>query len=325
MKAITYTQYGPPNVLKLREVEKPTPVDNEVLVKIYAASINSWDWDMIRGKPYLFRVSGLFKPKYAIPGADISGVVESVGKNIRKFKTGDEVFGDLCECGWGAYAEYVSVPESCLEKKPPGMTFEQAAAIPQAGVMALLAVRDKGDLKPGQKVLIIGAGGSVGTLAIQMAKSVGADVTVADKGNKLDTLLEMGADHAIDHTCVDFTRTGKQYDLIIDVVGSRSMSAYLKALSPGGKCLLVGGPAGRLLIIFLLGLITSKMSRKKVQLLMHKPNKVLSDISQLFEEGKVAPVIDKIYPLDQTAEAFRYYATVEFKGKVIIKIMDITS
>ncbi len=323
MKAIVYNQYGSPDVLQIREGEKPVAGDHEVLVKIYAASINSWDWDLVRGKPLLFRLWGLFKPKYPIPGADIAGRVEAVGKNVTQFQPGDEVFGDLCECGWGGYADYVSVPEKVLTKKPAAMTFEQAAAIPQAGAMALQSIRDKGQVQPGQKVLINGAGGGVGTFAVQIAKYFGAEVTAVDHTAKLDMLRALGADRVIDYTREDFTARREEYDLIIDVVANRSIFQYRRALRPGGKFFMVGGTVPAIFQgIFLGPLISLAGGRKgkKLGILAHKPNKDLAVMNELFTAGKVIPVIDRRYPLNEVAEAFRYFATGQVQGKVVITV-----
>lgn len=235
MKAILCRKYGPPDVLELREIDKPSPEDDEVLVRVHAASVNSWDWDNLRGKPFLVRLlMGLLKPKYQIPGADTAGRVEAIGKNVTRFQPGDEVFGDLCACGWGAFAEYVCAPEDSLALKPANATFEQAASVPQAGVMALQGIRDYGRTQPGQKVLINGAGGGVGTFAVQIAKSLGAEVTGVDGTPKLDTLRSIGADHVIDYTQTDFTLSGETYDLIFDVAGHRSMFDYARALAAKG-------------------------------------------------------------------------------------------
>lgn len=318
MKAIAYTTYGPPDVLQLREVEKPVPKDDEVLVKVYAASINSWDWDMIRGKPVFVRLWGLVSPRYKIPGADIAGKVEAVGKGVRKFREGDEVFGDLCECGWGGYAEYVCAKENALALKPASMTFEQAAAIPQAGALALQSVYDKGKVRRGQKVLINGAGGGVGTFAVQVARSLGAEVTGVDSAEKLDMLRTLGAEDVIDYKQEDFTENGNRYDVIIDVISGRSIFRYRHSLNPEGKFIMIGGATSVILQAMLMGGLVSKMSGRQIGMLAYKPNKDLDVMVKLFEEGKIVPVIDKCYPLHQTPEAFRYFSEGRVKGKVVI-------
>ena len=220
MKAIVCTKYGSPDVLQLKEVAKPIPEDNEVLVEVHAASVNDWDWGLLRGKPFLNRLLfGLLKPKIKILGSDIAGRVEAVGRNVKQFQPGDEVFGDISGCGWGGFAEYVCARENALALKPASMTFEEAAAVPQAAVLALQGLRDKGQIQPGQKVLINGAGGGVGTFAVQIAKSFGAEVTGVDSTRKLDMVRSIGADHVIDYTQEDFTQSGQRYDLILDVDG----------------------------------------------------------------------------------------------------------
>ncbi len=320
MKAIVYTKYGSPDVLQLKEVEKPTPKDNEVLVTVHAASLNSWDWDLLRGKPFLVRLWGLLRPKYQILGADIAGRVEAVGKNVKLFQPGDAVFGDLCRCGWGGFAEYVCAKENALAIKPASMTFEEVAAIPQAGVMALQSIRDKGQVQPGQQVLINGAGGGVGTFAVQIAKSYGAEVTGVDNTKKLDMLHSIGADQVIDYTQEDFTKNGQRYDLIVDVVANRSIVDYKRALSPNGILVMVGGSMSALFQTFFLGPWISMMGSKKMGILAHEPNKNLVHMKEFFETGKVVPVIDRRYPLSEVAEALRYLGEGHAKGKVVINL-----
>jgi len=245
MKAIVYTKYGSPDVLQLKEVEKPTPTDNEVLVKVHVASLNAADLDYMRGKPVV-RFQGLRKPKHKILGSDVAGRIEAVGRNIKQFQPGDEIFGDLFYCGFGAFAEYVCAPEKALTLKPVNMTFEEVATLPQSGLLALQGLRDKRQIQPGQKVLINGAGGGTGSFAVQIAKSFGAEVTGVDSTEKLDMMRSIGADHVIDYTQEDFTKSGQSYDLILDVVVSRSISDYKRALSPKGILRMVGGSMGRL-------------------------------------------------------------------------------
>jgi NADPH:quinone reductase-like Zn-dependent oxidoreductase len=317
MKAIRYRKYGPPNVLALEEVDKPVPVDDQVLVKIKAASINSWDWDMIRGEPFIVRLWGMFKPKYQIPGADIAGVVESVGKSVTKFKVGDRVFGDLADCGWGGFAEYKCAPEIALALIPDGVTFEQAATIPQAGMMALQSVRDKGLLQPGQAVLFNGAAGGVGTFAIQLAKSIGATVTAVDSGDKFDLLKSLGADYMIDFRKEDFTKNGQQYDLIVDVVSNRSLSAYKNSLRPQGKFLMIGGTMKAIFQAMVLSRLVST-KEKALGMMAYEINKDLEYMATLVKNGNLIPIIDKVYPLDKTVAAFQYYAEGKVKGKIVI-------
>ncbi|MCP4130860.1 MAG: NAD(P)-dependent alcohol dehydrogenase [bacterium] len=321
MKAIVYKQYGSPDVLHLEEIEKPSPKENEVLIKVHAASINSWDRDLLTGSTFVNRlIGGLLKPKYNILGADVAGRVEAVGKNVTRFQPGNEVFGDLCECGWGAFAEYVCAQENALAVKSPGMTFEQAAAIPQGGAMAAQGLLDKKKIKQGDKILINGAGGAVGPFAIQIAKSLGAEVTGVDSAEKFDMMRSIGADHVIDYTQQNYTKTGQRYDLVIDNVALRSFSDYKRVLNPGGVAAVVGGPTGRIFRIAFLGALPFMTGDKKIGLLAHKPNKHLDYINELFEAGKLEPVIDKQYPLSETAEAFRRFGSGDFKGKIIVTV-----
>ncbi len=321
MKAIVYTKYGPPEVLQLKEVAKPTPKDNEVLVKVHAASVNSWDWDLLRGTPFLNRLGfGLLKPKYKILGADIAGRVEAVGRNVKQFQPDDKVFGDISGCGLGGFAEYVCARENALALKPASMTFEEVAAVPQAVVLALQGLRYKGQIQPGQKVLINGAGGGVGTFAVQIAKSFGAEVTGVDSTRKLDMMRSIGADHVIDYTKEDFTKNGQRYDLILDNAAYHSVFDYKRALSAKGIYVMVGGSMARFFQVMFLGPWISMTGSKKMGLLLHKPNKDLAFMIELIESGKVVPVIDKRYPLSEVADALRYFGEGHAKGKVVITV-----
>ncbi len=320
MKAIVYEKYGPPNVLELKEVEKPTPKDNEVLIKVHAVAINDWDWGLLRGKPFVNRlIFGLLKPK-KILGSDIAGKVVVVGRNVKQFQPGDEVFGDISGCGWGGFAEYVCARDNALALKPASMTFEEAAAVPQAAVLALQGLRDKGQIQPGQKVLINGAGGGAGTFAVQIAKSFGAEVTGVDSTSKLDMMRSIGADHVIDYTQEDFTKNGQRYDLILDVAAYHSIFDYKRALSPKGIYVMVGGSTVVANQVMFLGLLISMTGSKKMGLLMHKPNKDLAFMKELLEAGKVVPVIDRRYPLREVAEALRYFGEGHARGKVVITL-----
>jgi len=322
MQAVIYTKYGSPDVLQLKEVEKPIPKEDEVLIKVHAASINSWDWDMLTGRPLEYRLlSGLLKPtKTKILGCDIAGRIEAVGRNVKRFHPGDDVFGDLCEGFWGGFAEYVCAREKELTLKPSSMTYEEAAATPQAGLLALQGLCDKREIKPGQRILINGAGGGVGTFAIQMAKSFGAEVTGVDSTGKLDMMSSLGADHVIDYTQEDFTKNGKRYDLILDVKTDRSIFDYLRALSSNGIYVTVGGRSARILQLVVLGPLISVTGSKKLSLIMHKPNKYLNILNELIESGKVKPVIDRCFTLSETAEAFQYFGEGHFKGKIVITV-----
>jgi NADPH:quinone reductase-like Zn-dependent oxidoreductase len=328
MKAIYYDRYGSPDNLALIDVSKPVPKDNEVLVRVYAASINSWDWDMILGEFAFTRLWGLFKPKHKILGSDIAGRVESVGRDVKKFKPGDEVYGDIVERGWGGFAEYACAREHELVFKPASMSYEQASAIPQAGLLALQSIRDFGKLKKGQRILLNGAGGGVGTLGVQIAKMIGGEVTVVDKSDKLALLKTLGADHVIDYQKEDFTNNGLKYDLIVDVVANRQILRYKKALAPGGLFVMIGGTTSTILQMMTLGSLVSQVrkiaanpSDRRVTMMGYKPNHGLDDMSTYFVEGKVIPVIDKVFPLAETAEAFRYFGGGSFKGKVVIEVV----
>jgi NADPH:quinone reductase-like Zn-dependent oxidoreductase len=322
MKAIVYTKYGAPDVLELKEVEKPTPRDDEVLVKLHAVSANAADLHLLRGDPFLLRlVSGLLKPKNTILGADIAGRVEAVGKNVKEFQPGDEVFGDISACGWGGFAEYVCARENALVLKPACLTFEQAAAVPMAAVTALQGLRAKGQIQPGQKVLINGASGGVGTFAVQIAKSFGAEVTAVCSTRNVAMARSLGADHVIDYTQEDFTQNGQRYDLILAVNGYQSISDYQRALSPAGKYVMSGGSGAQMSQAMLLGPWISMTGSKKMGNLLAKPNqKDLVFVKELLEAGKVVPVIDRRYTLSEVPEAIRYLEEGHAKGKVVITV-----
>ena len=320
MKAIVYHKYGSPDVLKLEEVRKPTPADNQLLIKVYAVSINRSDWEGVTGKPLYARIGGLFKPGNKILGSDIAGTVEAVGKDVKQFKPGDEVFGLMLNYG-GGFAEYACKSEKALALKPASMTFEQAAAIPQAAVIALQGIRDKGQVQPGQKVLINGAGGGTGTFAIQLAKLAGAEVTGVDNTEKLELMQSLGADHVIDYTQEDFTKNGQQYDLILDVIAHRSVFAYQRALAPNGTYFMVGGSVATMFQSLLLGPWIRRTTGRKISILMVQTDaRDLIYITELIESGKVVPVIDKRYALSETAEALRYLGEGHAKGKVVITV-----
>ncbi len=320
MKAIVYTEYGPPDVLQLKEVERPTPKDNEVLIKVHVVSVNRSDWECLMGKPLYARLGGLRKPRKRILGSDIAGRVEAVGINVKQFRLGDEVFGDILDY-MGGFAEYVCAPENKLALKPASMTFEEVAAIPQAAVIALQAIRDKGQVQPGQKVLINGAGGGAGTFAVQLAKLYGAEVTGVDNTGKLDFMRSLGADHVIDYTREDFTENGKLYDLILDVVAHRSVFAYKRALRPNGTYFFVGGSVATIFQILLLGPWIRRTAGKKIRLLVVQSNlNDLAFVTELCDAGKVVPVIDRRYPLSEVPEALRYLGEGHVRGKVVITL-----
>ncbi|MEH7504401.1 NAD(P)-dependent alcohol dehydrogenase [Neobacillus drentensis] len=322
MKAIVSNKYGPPDVLELTEVEKPIAEDNQVLVKIHAASVNYGNLVLLKGEPFLARFAfGLLKPKYSIPGGDIAGRVEAVGKDVKQFQPGDDVFGDLSGCGWGGFAEYVSVPEKVLALKPANISHEEAAAVPMAGVTALQGLRDKGQIQSGQKVLINGASGGVGTFAVQIAKELGAEVTGVCSTRNIDILRSIGADHVIDYTKEDFTQNTQSYDLILAVNGSHPLSAYKRTLSPNGKFVHVGGSGVQMFQTIVLGPWISMTGSKKMSSFLQRPNQIdLNYMKELLEAGKVQPVIDRCYKLREVPEAFRYFEEGHAQGKVVITV-----
>ena len=323
MKAMVNTEYGSPDVLHLKELAKPSPKDDEVLVKVHAASVNAADWHLLRADPFLVRlmVGGLLKPKITILGADIAGRVEAVGGNVKEFHPGDEVFGDISACGWGGFAEYVCARENALVMKPANITFEQAAAVPLAGVTALQGLRDYGQIRPGQKVLINGASGGVGTFAVQIARSFGAEVTAVCSTRNVDMAHSLGADHVIDYTREDFTRSGQCYDLILAANGYHPISDYKRALSPDGIYVMAGGSMPQMFQAMLLGPWISRNGEQKMVHFLAKPNKKdLTFIKELLETGKVKPVIDGCYPLSEVAGAFRYMEEEHARGKVVIAV-----
>jgi len=323
MKAIVRTKYGPPDVLKLEEVPKPTPGDDDVLVKIHAVALNAADLHLLTADVFLVRLmaGGLLRPKHKILGADIAGRVEAVGRNVKQFKPGDEVFGDIFACGFGGFAEYVCVSENALVLKPINLTFEEAAAVPLAALTALHGLRDKGQIKPGQKVLINGASGGVGTYAVQIAKSFGAEVTAVCSTSKLDMVRSLGADHAIDYTKEDFTKSGQRYDLIFAANGYHPILDYKRALKPKGIYVMSGGSMAQMFQAILLGRLISRSGGKKLGVLSSKPNqKDLALMKELIEAGKVKPVIDRRYPLSEVPEAMRYLKEGHARGKVVITV-----
>ncbi len=323
MKAIVYTEYGPPDVLNLEEVQKPTPIDSEVLVKVHAASANAADWHLMRADPFLVRVMGfgLLKPKNGLLGADIAGRVEAVGRNVTQFEPGDEVFGDLSGSGFGGFAEYVCATEQALALKPANVSFQEAAAVPLAAVTALQGLRYKGQVQQGQKVLINGASGGVGTFAVQIAKTFGAEVTGVCSTSKLDMVSSLGADHIIDYTREDFTRNRQQYDRILAANGFHPISDYRRALSPEGTYVMTGGSGAQVLQAMTLGPIMSMTGSKKLGYLSMKQNKEdLVFVKELLEDGEITPIIDRTYPLNEIPEAIRYLEEGHAKGKVVITV-----
>jgi NADPH:quinone reductase-like Zn-dependent oxidoreductase len=321
MKAIAFTRYGPPDGLELKEFPKPSPKDDELLIRVHASSINSWDWEFLNGIPFINRLMfGLLRPKPGKQklGADIAGTVEVVGRHVTRFQPGDEVFGDLWD-NWGGFAEYACVHETALELKPENLTFKEAAAVPQAGVLALQGLRKVGQMQPGQKVLINGAGGGVGTFAVQLAKLSGAEVTGVDASHKLNVVRSVGADYVIDYTQEDFTKTGERYDLIIDCQGFRSMFDCKRALRPEGTYAMIGGSIPRVYQLWFLSFCASlTRESRKLRLVAEGPNKGLADLKELIEAGKLVPIIDRTYQLSEVPEALRYFGEGRHKGKIVI-------
>jgi len=322
MKAIVYCDYGSPDVLKLEDVEKPTPEDDAVLIRVRAASVNPLEWHVMRGTPYVVRVqAGLRKPKVIRLGIDFAGTVEAVGKNVKRFKPGDEVFGGTT----GAFAEFVAVREDrAVVVKPPNLTFEQAASVPIAAVTALQALRNKGKVQPGQKVLVNGASGGVGTFAVQIAKSLGAEVTGVCSTRNVEMVRSIGADHVIDYTKEDFTKSGQRYDVMLDNVGNRSLSECRSVLNPQGKYVMIGGESGRwidpLPRMVAAQLMARFVSQEMGMMLAHVRKEDLATLGDLMQSGKVTPVIDRRYRLSEVPAAIRYLEQGHARGKVVISL-----
>lgn len=318
MKAIAYTKYGSPDGLRLTEVQRPAPADDEILVRVRSVSVNRSDWEALTGKPFYGRLGGLLKPRNPILGSDVAGQVEAAGRNHSQFKPGDEVFGEMT--GYrGGFAEYVCTPGSYWAIKPASLSFEQAAAIPQAGVIALQGLRNR--IQPGQSVLINGAGGGAGSFAIQLAKIYGAEVSGVDNTTKLDFMRSLGADHVIDYTREDFTRNGRRYDLIIDLIAYRSAFAYARALKPDGRYYAVGGSLSAFLQLVFFGPLIRRTSGRRVGLLMVRRNRAdLEFITELCTSGKIVAPIDRRYLLGEAANALRYLGEGRAKGKLVIVV-----
>ena len=324
MKAIVYEKYGPPEVLQLQEVAKPAPKDNEVLIKVQAASINAADWHLLTADIFLVRLAmGLCKPKNNILGTDVAGLVEGVGKDVNSFKPGDAVFGDIFGHGGGSLAEYVSAPQSTLALIPSHLTFEEAAAVPLAAITALQGLRDVGRIQAGQKVLIQGAAGGVGTFAVQIAKSLGAEVTAVCSGRNGEMVRSLGADHVIDYAKEDFTQSGNRYDLILAINGYHPIAAYKRALTPQGIYVMAGGKPAQMFQALLLGsLMSEKGGRQMLVLSAKAKQKDLLAIKELLEAGKVKPMIDKRFTLTEAAEAMRYLGAGHARGKVVLSVAE---
>lgn len=318
MRAVVRTEYGPPDVVRIEDVPKPAPADNEVLIRVVAASINGSDREGVIGRPAYTRLGGLRKPRYTILGSDIAGRVEQVGIHVRDLQPGDEVLGEVPGYHSG-FAQYVCAPERSFVRKPAGLTFAEAAAIPQGGAIALQGIRIKGQVRPGQRVLINGAGGAAGSFAVQLAKLDGAEVTGVDHGDKADFLRSLGADHVIDYTKEDFTQSGEQYDLILDTMAHRPVSACAQALRPNGTYFVAGGAIRALLGALLLGPWIRRTRGKRVRLLLvPQDQNVLLAVTELCAQRELVPAIDRSYPLGEAREAIRYVAEGRQSGKVVI-------
>ncbi len=323
MKAICRTKYGPPDVLELKEVDKPAPGDNEVLIRVRAASLNAYDWHMLTADMAAVRLmgGGLVRPKNKILGADFAGLVEAVGKDITRFRPGDEVYGDISGSGGGSLAEYACAREDLLAPKPARLSFEEAAAVPMAGLTALQALRDHGPIQPGQRVSINGASGGVGTFAVQIAKSFGAEVTAVCSPGKADLVLSLGADRVVDYTKEDFTQSGELYDLILAANGYHPIRDYRRALAPKGIYVAVGGSAAQMFQALTLGPLLSRKTGKKLGSMIAKVNPAdLGRMSELLEAGKVRPVIDRTFSLSEAPEALRYLGQGHARGKIVVTI-----
>lgn len=323
MKAIVYDNYGSTDLLKLKEVEKPVAKGDEVLIKVHAAGVNAADWHLMRGEPFAMRLMGFgfSSPKYKILGNDVAGTVEAIGKNVKEFKVGDEVFGDLSADGFGGFAEYVCAKESAIVLKPTNITFEEAAALPTAGGTALGGLRNKIDIKGGQKVLINGASGGVGTFAVQIAKFFGAEVTAVCSTGKIEMIKSLGAHKVIDYTKENFTKNGEKYDVILATNGYQSIFDYKNSLTPNGSYIMTGGSMPQLFEALVIGPWISRFGKKKMRNFMMKADKKnLILLKELVESGKVKPFIEKSYSLEEVPKAIKYVEDGHAFGKIIIKI-----
>ena len=321
MKAVVCRKYGNPSSLKLEELAIPKPADNEVLVKVMATAVNDWDWALVRGKPLLYRLMfGLLKPKEHVFGVELAGIVEKVGSSVQKFKVGDRVYGDTSEAGFGCWAEFAAVPETELAKIPDSMSYEIAASLPHASLLAYQGLITKGGLRDGQHILINGAGGGVGTIGLQISKTKDVYVTGVDSKEKLPMMLELGYDEVIDYRETDFTRAGKQYNLILDTKTTRGPKPLLKALKPGGRYVTVGGYLNRLLTLALCKGLIKTITKKELSILALKPNEGLESISKLYDEGIIKPVIDGPYSLEEIPEQLGRFGAGRHKGKIVISL-----
>lgn len=322
MKAIISKKYGAPETLELREIARPEPKENEVLVKVHAASINYGNIVLLRGKPYVARLAfGIREPKFSIPGGDMAGVVEAIGEKVTEFKIGDKVYGDLSSSGWGTFAEYVAVSDQAITHKPSNLSFEEAAAVPMAATTALQAIRDKGKIVAGQKVLIQGASGGVGTFAMQIAKAYGTEVTAVVSTRNVEIAKDIGVNHIIDYKKESLANLNQLYDVIVGVNGSQSISTYKHILKPNGIFVHVGGSSSQLYKTMFIGPWVSLFGKKKFVNFMQRPSKKdLVFLKEIMEAGKVKPVIDSSYPLCEVSKALKYFEEGHSRGKVVITI-----
>jgi NADPH:quinone reductase-like Zn-dependent oxidoreductase len=323
MKAIVQAEYGSPDVLSLQEVDKPVITANGVLIRVRAASVNAGDWHLMRGDPFISRLmfGGILQPKFKTLGMDVAGQVEDIGKDVTQFQVGDEVFGDLSECGFGTFAEYVCVTEAALVLKPANLSFEQAATVPCAALTALQGLRDCGQIQSGQKILINGASGGVGSFAVQIAKAFGAEVTAVCSTNKMEMMRSIGADHIIDYTQTDITKDGQAYDLILDAAAYRSVFDYAPILKTNGTYVLIGGSIARLFQVILFGSVISRIMRRNVKSFMVKPDRSdLIILKDLIEAGKIVPFIDRTYNLSEVPTAIRQIEQRQVRGKIAISV-----
>ncbi|MCC6736705.1 MAG: NAD(P)-dependent alcohol dehydrogenase [Bauldia sp.] len=320
MKAATYERYGPPEAIAVSDVPAPVPNAGEVLVRVRAAAVNSWDWDLLTGN-MLGRTSGLFRPKYRILGADVAGTVEAVGPGVARFRPGDAVMGDLSESGWGGFAEFVAAAEKFLVPKPDALSFAEAAALPQAGMLALQAMRKAPALGPERRVLINGAGGGVGSFAIQLAKRTGAEVTAVDHGSKTDFMRSLGADRTLDYTKANYALAGRLQDLVVEMVAKRPAAQHARVLRPEGRFVVIGGSVPALIGTTTIGGIISALGRKKIGLLVYHPNAAdLAEIAGLAASGALRVAIDTVYPLERTGAALRHVGEGKAMGKVVVEV-----
>lgn len=322
MKAILLTRYGSPADLEVRDVPRPEPGPEEVLIQVRAASVNDWDWGLVRGKPFYIRLfCGLRKPRIQIPGVDVAGVVVSVGAQVREWQPGDRVFGDLSESGFGAFAEYVCARQDAIARAPSTLSFEQAAALPHAAALARQGLCDVARLRPDDRLLVNGAGGGVGTLAVQMARDLGVTgITGVDAASKHECMRAIGYDEVVDYRECDFTRSGERYSVILDTRTNRPAHAYARALRPGGRYVTVGGRTDKLLRVALLGLLIGRISGKQLRVLALKANKDLAHIRELCEEGRLEPVVDQVCALEEVPRAIRRFGGGEHLGKIVMSV-----